>query len=64
MEKEKKVLESMTVKEKMVHLMDSLINVVDRIAKDENAEPEKLALLPALAQSIVSITGYAVINER
>lgn len=56
--------ESITVKEKMVHLMDSLINVVDRIAKDENAEPEKLALLPALTQSIVSITGYAVINER
>lgn len=28
MEKEKKVLESMTVKEKMVHLMDSLISVV------------------------------------
>ncbi len=64
MEKEKKALESMTAKEKMVHLMDRLINVVDRIAKDENAEPEKLALLPALTQSIVSITGYAVINER
>ena len=64
MEKEKKALESMTAKEKMVHLMDRLINVVDRIAKDENAEPEKLALLPALMQSIVSITGYAVINER
>ena len=62
--KKKTVLESMTVKEKMVHLMDTLINVVDRIAKDENAEPEKLALLPALTKSIIDITGYAVINER
>ena len=63
-EKTVMVLKNMTVKEKMVHLMDTLISVVDRIAKDENAEPEKLALLPALTESIVNITGYAVINER
>lgn len=64
MREEKTVIESMTVKEKMVHLMDTLINVVDRIAEDENAEPEKLALLPALTEKIVNITEYAVINER
>ncbi len=57
-------IESMTVKEKMVHLMDSLINVVDRISKEENAELEKLALLPALTESIVCITGYAVIEDK
>lgn len=64
MKEEKTVLESITVKEKMVNLMDTLINVIDRIAKDENAEPEKLALLPALTESVVNITEYAVINER
>lgn len=64
MREEKTVIESMTVKEKMVHLMDTLINVVDRIAEDENAKPEKLALLPALTEKIVNITGYAVIDEK
>lgn len=56
--------ESITVKEKMIHLMDTLINVVDRIAKDENAEPEMLALIPALVECVVNITGYAVIEEH
>lgn len=53
----------MTQKEKMVSLMDDLRSVVHRIANNENATPEEIAVLPALADSIVHITGYAVIES-
>lgn len=52
----------MTQKEKMISLMDDLLGVVHRIARDKSATPEEIAVLPALANSIVYITGYAVIE--
>lgn len=51
------------VKEKMTHVMDKLISVIDRIAEDENAKPEEIAALQALAQSVIDITAYAVIKD-
>lgn len=52
-----------TVKERMIHVMDELISVIDRIAENEDAKPEEIALLPALAESVVNITGHAVIEK-
>lgn len=52
-----------TVKSKMIRLMDSLISVAERIASDENAKPEEIAALPALANSVIAITAYAVIEK-
>lgn len=53
-----------TVKDKMLRLMDDLLFVVHKIATDEDAKPEEIAALPALADSIVHITAYAVIEKR
>ena len=53
----------MTQKEKMINLMDDLLSVVHRISNDKSATPEEIAALPALADSIVHITGYAVIES-
>lgn len=52
----------MTQKEKMISLMDDLLAVVHRISNNKSATPEEIAVLPALANSIVYITGYAVIE--
>ncbi len=52
------------VREKMIQLMDSLLLVVDRIAKDEDAFPEEIALLPELADAIVKITEYVAIEKK
>ena len=52
-----------TVKSKMIRLMDALLLVAERTAQKENATPEEIAVLPALADSIVNITGYAVIER-
>ena len=54
----------MTVKAKMIRLMDALLTVAERISEKENATPEEIAVLPALADSIVNITGYAVIEPK
>ena len=53
-----------TVKSKMLRLMDDLLLVTNRISNDENAKPEEIAALPALADSIVRITAYAVIEKK
>lgn len=53
-----------SVKSKMIRLMDALITVAERTAKNENATPEEIATLPALANSIVNITSYAVIEQK
>lgn len=53
-----------TTRDKMVRLMDALIEVAVRIADDKNAKPEELSILPALADSVVRITGYAVIEKN
>lgn len=54
----------MTMRDRMLNLMDSLISIVDRVAKNENAKPEEIAALPALVESIVNITRYAVIEKK
>ena len=59
----KKGGERMTQKEKMISLMDDLLSVVHRISNNKEATPEEIAALPALADSIVHITGYAVIES-
>lgn len=53
----------MTQKEKMISLMDDLLTVVHRISNDKRATPQEIAVLPALADSIVHITGYAIIES-
>lgn len=53
-----------TVREKMIRLMDALLVVAERTARKENATPEEVAALPALANSIVNITSFAVIEPK
>lgn len=53
-----------TVKDKMVRLMDLLLQEVEKIVNAENPTPQEVATLPALANSIVNITGYAVIEPK
>lgn len=48
----------MTVKERMSELMDDLFMVVHRIAENEKATPEEIALLPELTQTIVLLTSF------
>lgn len=53
-----------TVREKMVHLMDLLLQEVEQIVRKKDPTPQEIAALPALADSIVNITGYAVIEPK
>ncbi len=53
-----------TVRERMLHVLDLEISVMERIADKKEAKPEELALLPALADSICRITSYAVIEAK
>ena len=53
-----------SVRNKMIRLMDALLLVVERTVKNEKATPEEIAALPALANSIVNITSYAVIEPK
>lgn len=53
-----------TVREKMIRLMDYSIDVVKRISEKEDAMPGEIAALPALIDSIVNITAYAVIEKK
>ncbi len=52
------------VKEKMIHLMDLLLQEVETIVNKDEPTPQEIATLPALANSIVNITGYAVIEKK
>ncbi len=52
------------VKMKMIHLMDLLLQEVETIVNKEDQTPQEIAALPALADSIVHITGYAVIEKK
>lgn len=54
----------MTVREKMIKMMDALLLSAERISQNENAKPEEIALLPALASAMVEITAYAVIEKK
>lgn len=53
-----------TVRDRMLHVMDDIIAIIDRIAADENAKPEDVATLPALVNCLVQISGYAVIEKK
>ena len=53
-----------TVRSKMIRLMVALISVAERIAQNENAKPEEIAALPGIANSVVNITAYAVIEPK
>lgn len=53
-----------TMKERMLHLIDLMIGEVERICEKENPEPEEVKLVPALVDSIVQITAYAVIEKK
>jgi len=50
--------------ERKIYVIDILIGEMERISKKEKPEPEEIALLPALVNSIVSVTGYAVIEKK
>lgn len=54
----------MTVRERMINLMDDLLKVVHRISENEKATAEELALLPQLTDAIVYITRFAVIEKK
>lgn len=53
-----------TIRDRMLRVMDDIITVIDRIAADENAKPEEIAALPALANCLVQISAYAVIEKK
>lgn len=53
-----------TVKDRMLHVMDDIISVIDRISENKDAKPEEVATLPALVNCLVDITAYAVIEPR
>lgn len=52
------------VRDKMVHLMDLLLEEVEKIVAKAEPTPQEVATLPALADCIVNITGYAVIETE
>ena len=52
------------MKERMLHLIDLMIGEVEQICEKENPEPEEVKLIPALVDSIVQITAYAVIEKK
>ena len=53
-----------TMKERMLHLIDLMIGEVEQICEKDNPEPEEVALIPTLVDSIVQITAYAVIEKK
>lgn len=52
-----------TMKERMLHLIDLMIGEVEQICEKDNPEPEEVALIPTLVESIVQ-TAYAVIEKK
>ena len=59
-EKEKKTV---TMKEKMVHVIDIMIEELEELHAKKNKEPEELAMIPKLVESITHVTAYAVIEK-
>lgn len=56
----------MTQREKMVKLMDSLLAAAEAISCricEGTVEPEELAVLPALTDSINALTKYACLGD-
>lgn len=56
----------MTQREKMIKLMDSLLEVAMTISEricTEKAKPEELAVLPALTDSINALSKYAYLGD-
>lgn len=53
-----------TMKEKMVRVIDILIEEMEDIHAKKEKEPKERELLPVLAGAIVNITGYAVIEKK
>lgn len=60
----RKGVRRMTVKERMLKLMDLLLEESEKIIKKDAPTPQEIAVLPALAEAIVRITAYAVIEKQ
>lgn len=53
-----------SMKEKMMNAIDILIEEMEEIHQNKMKTPEDKALLPELANAIVTVTEYAVIEKK
>jgi len=52
------------VREKLNHVMDSTISVIDRIAKNKHVELKEVENIPDLVHHVVGIAGYIVVKKN